>query len=145
MKGLYSYSLMLLLTMPALSHIVIAAEIAPPKMHMSSGNVTDPKSTVNEDLLVTTPDRDILYSVTQDDYVWKNGPASFPGGTSYTVLEGDPYGAGPYTIRIKFPPYYKLPALAHDDLEELTVISGVLYIALGDKFKEKEDGLHLPA
>jgi hypothetical protein len=89
------------------------------------------------------PPRKILYSVTQDDYVWKNGPASFPRGTSYTVLEGDPYSAGPYTIRIKFPPNYKLPAHAHEDTEEVTVISGVLHIALGNELKE--DAIELPA
>jgi hypothetical protein len=144
MKRLIYTRLMLLLAVTTLSGIAAANEPA------SQVTIQSPTATTGGvDFEITPsntviPERKILYSVTQNDYVWKNGPASFPRGTSYTVLEGDPYGAGPYTIRIKFPPHYKLPAYAHGDLEEITVISGVLHVALGDELKDGE-GLDLPA
>jgi hypothetical protein len=163
MKRLACHSLILLLIISVLSQISIAGSekpphiktqsIAipeePPQIHTQSIAIPEEPTAVNSGDNSTVdasivPERQIVYSITQNDYVWKNGPASYPSGTSYTVLEGDPYGVGPYTIRIKFPPNYKLPAHNHDDLEELTVISGMIYLALGNELKE-EAGFNLPA
>ncbi len=42
------------------------------------------------------------------------------------VLEGNPSGDALYTVRLKFPANYKVPAHSHPKDEHVTVISGVL-------------------
>ena len=49
------------------------------------------------------------------------------------VLQGDPSKAGTFTIRLKAPANYKVPAHWHSTDESVTVISGTLYMGNGDK------------
>jgi quercetin dioxygenase-like cupin family protein len=50
------------------------------------------------------------------------------------VLVGDPNQPGPYLIRVKVPSGVKLMPHRHPEDRIYTVISGVFYIGLGDKF-----------
>jgi uncharacterized RmlC-like cupin family protein len=61
------------------------------------------------------------------------------GATQYATLFGDPKMAGFYVIRVKLPAGYKnAPHWHPDDPRTVTVISGTIYFALGDKFDESK-------
>lgn len=133
-------TLMLFLTTSMWVNIVFSANVAVDQVVSSQYPGSSPVSLSPNEAV----ENSILYFITQNDTIWKNGPASFPAGAQYVVLEGNPYEEGPYTIRIKFPPHYKLPAHFHDDLEEMTVISGVIHLAVGDAL-DTTDGFNLSA
>ena len=53
------------------------------------------------------------------------------------VLSGDPGQAGPFTVRLRMPAGYRIPAHRHPHTEPVTVISGELHFGMGDKLEEK--------
>ncbi|HEV3152179.1 MAG TPA: cupin domain-containing protein [Candidatus Baltobacteraceae bacterium] len=53
-------------------------------------------------------------------------------GTYMATLSGDPSKAGLYVIRLKLPPGTVYAPHFHDDVECVTVISGALWVGLGD-------------
>jgi quercetin dioxygenase-like cupin family protein len=57
-------------------------------------------------------------------------------GAEAAVLSGDPGKAGPFTIRLKVPAGYKVPAHSHPTAEAVTVISGDFNLGMGDKLDE---------
>ncbi|ANJ73950.1 cupin domain-containing protein [Ralstonia insidiosa] len=63
---------------------------------------------------------------------WVDGPPSMPKGLKLAVLYGDPGKDGPYVIRMKAPGGYKVPPHWHTQTENITVISGTLYLGGGD-------------
>ena len=64
---------------------------------------------------------------------WGPAPAMLPAGAKIAVLAGDPTKAVPYTIRLKFPPHYSIPAHSHPTDEHVVVISGALTFGMGPK------------
>jgi quercetin dioxygenase-like cupin family protein len=72
-------------------------------------------------------------SVLPEDIAWKPYPG-FPAGVRNTAMVGDPSKPGPYTIRVKVPAGVKLMPHTHPEDRVYTVISGVFYIGLGDRF-----------
>jgi anti-sigma factor ChrR (cupin superfamily) len=71
--------------------------------------------------------------ITPSDITWVDGPPSLPPGVKLAVLEGNPNNPGPYSIRLKMPANYKIPAHWHTMVERLTIISGTLNAGMGDK------------
>ncbi|MEP6574578.1 MAG: cupin domain-containing protein [Gemmatimonadota bacterium] len=70
-----------------------------------------------------------------DDLNWQPAPPIFPAGAQIAVLQGNPAHAGDFfTIRLRFPNGYILPAHFHPTDENVTVISGTFFVGLGDKF-----------
>jgi hypothetical protein len=67
---------------------------------------------------------------------WADAPPALPKGAKVAVLQGDPGKAGSFVIRILAPTGYKIAPHWHSQDEQLTVISGMLYIGLGDKFNK---------
>jgi quercetin dioxygenase-like cupin family protein len=65
------------------------------------------------------------------------GPAALPKGSELAVISGDPTKAGPFTIRARFGPGYKVPPHWHPTDEHVTVISGSLSFGMGDTFDTK--------
>jgi hypothetical protein len=60
-----------------------------------------------------------------------------PPGAMLAVLSGDPGKAGSaYVMRIKTPDGYKIPPHWHPKPERITVIQGVLGLAMGRKYDE---------
>ncbi len=55
-----------------------------------------------------------------------------PPGVQIAVLEGDPSKPGFFTMRLKVPNGYRFPAHWHSDTERVTVLSGTLYLGMGD-------------
>jgi quercetin dioxygenase-like cupin family protein len=71
-----------------------------------------------------------------DAIEWGPAPPVLPKGAEAAVLSGDPGKAGPFTIRLKVPAGYKVPAHSHPTQEAVTVISGDFNIGMGDKLDE---------
>lgn len=67
------------------------------------------------------------------DLKWGPAPPVLPKGAKVAVLNGNPFKAGQYTIRLSAPASYKIPPHWHSQTENLTIISGALYIGMGDK------------
>jgi quercetin dioxygenase-like cupin family protein len=68
---------------------------------------------------------------------WGTAPPMLPPGAEIAVLDGNPMGDSAYTLRLKFPANYKIPAHSHPTDEHVTVLSGALAIGMGDKLDEK--------
>lgn len=64
---------------------------------------------------------------------WGPAPPILPAGAQIAVLAGDPTKAVPYTIRLKFPANYAIPAHSHPTDEHVVVVSGALTFGMGDK------------
>ena len=71
------------------------------------------------------------------DIKWGDAPPSLPKGAKLAVLNGDPGKSGPFTIRLKAPANYKIAPHWHSQTENLTIISGTLYLGMGDKVDAK--------
>jgi quercetin dioxygenase-like cupin family protein len=70
---------------------------------------------------------------TQKDAQWGPAPPFIPAGAQIAVLSGDPTKAVPYTVRLKFPANYTIPAHSHPTDEHVVVTSGALTFGMGDK------------
>jgi anti-sigma factor ChrR (cupin superfamily) len=70
--------------------------------------------------------------VSPNDLKWADVP-SLPPGAKIAVIEGPPSEAVPFTVRIKLPADYKIPAHWHPTVERVTVLSGTFNIGLGDQ------------
>lgn len=75
-------------------------------------------------------------TVNAADLQWGPAPAKLPAGAQLAVVFGDPGAEGAYAMRVKFPAGYKIPAHWHPTRENVTVLSGVLYVGAGDKLDE---------
>jgi len=79
------------------------------------------------------PGQDLFKSVLSEDVDWKPFPA-FPPSVGLAVIVGRPAEAGPYTVRVRVPRGVKLMPHRHPEDRVYTVMSGVFYIGLGDRF-----------
>jgi quercetin dioxygenase-like cupin family protein len=64
---------------------------------------------------------------------WGPAPPMLPPGAQIAVLAGNPMQPVPYTIRLKFPAHYPIPAHSHPTDENVVVVSGALTFGMGDK------------
>ena len=79
--------------------------------------------------------------VTPDNLKWAEPPV-LPG-VRLAVVQGDPSKEGLFVYRLKMPAGYKVPPHLHKASENVTVLSGVFYIGLGEKF-DQGSGQELP-
>ena len=79
------------------------------------------------------PGQGAFKSVLSEDINWKPF-AAFPPSVRLAVIVGQPSEVGPYTIRVRVPRGVKLMPHQHPEDRVYTVISGVFYIGLGDRF-----------
>jgi len=63
--------------------------------------------------------------------------ASLPPGAKVSVIEGPLNEAKPFTMRLRFPANYQIPAHYHTAVEHVTVISGTFHLGMGDKLDMK--------
>ena len=68
-----------------------------------------------------------------DTAKWGPAPPLLPPGAQIAVLAGDPTMAAPYSIRLKFPAGYAIPAHSHPTDEHVAVVSGELFMGLGTR------------
>jgi quercetin dioxygenase-like cupin family protein len=64
---------------------------------------------------------------------WGPAPPMVPAGAQIAVVSGDPGKPAPYTVRLKFPANYAIPAHSHPTDEHVVVIAGSLTFGMGDK------------
>ena len=64
---------------------------------------------------------------------WGPAPPFLPAGAQIVVLAGDPTKAVPYTVRLKFPANYDIPAHSHPGDENVAVVSGELFMGMGTR------------
>jgi quercetin dioxygenase-like cupin family protein len=74
---------------------------------------------------------------TINDAKWGPAPPMLPAGAQIAVLTGDPSKAAPYSLRLKFPANYDIPAHSHPGDENVVVTSGELSIGMGNKLNRK--------
>jgi hypothetical protein len=65
---------------------------------------------------------------------WGPAPPNLPAGAQAAVLQGDPTKSGAFVVRLMVPGGYKIPPHWHSQDEQLTVISGALYLGMGDHY-----------
>ncbi len=73
--------------------------------------------------------------VTPGELKWGDVP-SLPPGAKVAVIEGPLDQPKPFTIRLRFPENYKIPAHWHPAIEHVTVISGTFNMGTGDKLDQ---------
>ena len=79
------------------------------------------------------PGQSVFKTILSEDIDWKPFPA-FPPSVRLAVVVGQPSEKAPYTIRVKVPHGVKLMPHKHPEDRVYTVLSGVFYIGLGEKF-----------
>ncbi len=67
---------------------------------------------------------------------WGAAPDVLPAGAQFVVVDGDPMGTGPYTVRLKLPDGYKIAPHWHPKDEAVTVLNGTFLIGMGDQFSD---------
>jgi len=72
-------------------------------------------------------------AVLPEQVEWRPFPA-FPPEARLAILVGEPTQPGPYMIRVKVPGGVKLMPHQHPEDRVYTVVSGVFYIGIGDRF-----------
>lgn len=75
-------------------------------------------------------------AVMQRDIKWQDAPSIGPG-VKTAVIHGDPKSSGPFVMRLKLPPKTTIGVHTHPATENVTVLSGTLYFAAGDKLDAK--------
>jgi len=76
-----------------------------------------------------------------DQIKWGPPPPFVNPGAKFAVLEGDPgASSGDFTIRIVMPSGYKIAPHWHPKRENVTVISGILKVGMGDTFDTSKMG-----
>ena len=81
---------------------------------------------------------------TGDQLAWEPVPPALPPGAELAVLSGDPSKEGQFVIRIRAAGGYKVPPHWHSTDEHVTVLSGTLYMGMGDNL-DTTKGTALPA
>jgi quercetin dioxygenase-like cupin family protein len=71
---------------------------------------------------------------------WGPAPPLVPPGAQIAVLSGDPTKAAPYSLRLKFPANYAIPAHSHPTDEHVVVTSGAVTFGMGEKLARGAKG-----
>ncbi len=85
-------------------------------------------------------DQAVFGSALPEEIEWQPFPP-FPPSARLAVVVGHPSEAAPYVVRVKVPSGVKLMPHRHHEDRVYTVISGVFYIGVGERF----DGGNLEA
>ena len=76
-----------------------------------------------------------------DTLTWVEPPV-LPGAR-LAVVQGDPSKEGLFVYRLKMPANYRIPPHVHKASENVTVLTGVFFIGVGEKF-DQAAGQELP-
>lgn len=67
------------------------------------------------------------------DLKWGAAPPSLPSGAQMAVVKGDPGAKGMFTLQLKMPADYAVPAHWHPTNETVKVLSGSVHYGMADK------------
>ena len=76
--------------------------------------------------------------VNPEQIEWGPPPEGLPEGALFAVLSGDPSQAGLFTIRLRFPPGYKILPHRHTGDELVTVTAGEVSLGRGRSYSERK-------
>ena len=82
-------------------------------------------------------------SVEASKLKWSDAPSVGPGA-KISIIEGDLKAAAPFTFRLNLPPNSKIGVHTHPTFERVTILSGTLYFATGDKFDSPKAKAYKP-
>lgn len=71
-------------------------------------------------------------SINAAEIKWGDAPPVLPKGAKLAVMTGDPSKKGPFAVRLKMPAGYKVPPHWHTQDEQLTILSGIFLLHMGD-------------
>jgi quercetin dioxygenase-like cupin family protein len=71
---------------------------------------------------------------------WGPAPPMLPPGAQIAVLSGDPTKPVAYSVRLKFPANYAIPAHSHPTDENVVVVSGTVTFGMGDRLAKGAAG-----
>ena len=71
---------------------------------------------------------------------WMDGPPGLPAGAKFAVVSGNPGKEGKFTVQIKMPAGYAVPAHHHPTDDRVSVLSGELGYGMGDKLDRDHAG-----
>lgn len=91
-------------------------------------------------LLLTATALLIASSAEAKTLKWMDGPPGLPTGAKFAVVSGDPAKPGLFTVRIKMPAGYAVPAHHHPADERVSVVSGEINYGMGDKLDRDHAG-----
>jgi quercetin dioxygenase-like cupin family protein len=74
--------------------------------------------------------------VVVDDAKFGPAPPFLPPGAQIAVLSGNPMGTGSYSVRLRFPANYAIPAHSHPTDENVVVTAGSMTFGMGDKLSK---------
>jgi ChrR Cupin-like domain len=77
-------------------------------------------------------------AVQPNELKWGPAPPGLPPGAQVAVVAGDPGKDAPFVVRARLPRGYKNMPHTHPTAENITVLSGIFNIAMGDKFDAKK-------
>jgi hypothetical protein len=104
---------------------------------MSGKGIAPAKEATKETVRSHQPGQAIFKAILPEEIEWKPFEA-FPPSARLAIAVGQPLREGPYTIRVKVPGGVKLMPHSHPEDRIYTVISGIFYIGLADKFDARE-------
>jgi quercetin dioxygenase-like cupin family protein len=79
------------------------------------------------------PGQAVFRAILSEEIDWQPF-AAFPSSVRLAAVVGQPSAKGPFLIRVRVPRGVKLMPHKHSEDRIYTVISGVFYIGLGDRF-----------
>jgi quercetin dioxygenase-like cupin family protein len=83
-----------------------------------------------------------MHQVAMPDTLKWVDPPTFPGA-KLAIVNGDPSKEGLFVYRVKVPAGYKIPPHKHKASENVTVLSGLFFVGMGEKF-DQGSGTELP-
>ena len=70
--------------------------------------------------------------ICESELVWTDTKPPLLPGAKVAVVEGNPKSEGHFTLRLIFPPFYKIPPHIHPVDERTTVLRGIISVGAGD-------------
>ncbi len=77
------------------------------------------------------PDGEFQHAVRAGAIAWRPCPQNLPSGCEIAVLEGNPQGAGLFTVRFRIGEQFVMPPHTHPKEERVTVLKGRMSVAFG--------------
>jgi quercetin dioxygenase-like cupin family protein len=110
---------------------------------MSRKRVATSTESKNQRARPHQPGQAVFRAILSEDIDWQPF-AAFPPSVRLAAVVGQPSTKGPYVVRVKVPHGVKLMPHKHPEDRVYTVISGVFYIGLGDRFDAGKLEAHAP-